>query len=77
METARIIELTNTEKKKLNAEILGYGKLKEVATKTGLHQNTIKLVSFKGTGTPETIQILREKILGTAEVSDKVESISE
>lgn len=62
MEATRIIELAPTEKSKLIKKILGYGKLKEAAEKTGLHINTIKIISIKGSGTPKAIKAIRENL---------------
>lgn len=63
MEQARILTLTSAEQEQLNKIILGYGNLTEAGKKTGLHINTIKLISLKGSGNPESIRIIREKLL--------------
>jgi len=63
MEQARILTLTSAEQESLNKKILGYGKLTEAAQKTGLHVNTIRLIGLKGSGTPESIEIIRTKLL--------------
>jgi hypothetical protein len=61
--TQRILELTASEKRKLQNLILGYGKLKKHSAKANVHRHTLRNVARLGYGEPETIEKLRSTIL--------------
>ena len=63
MENTRKAELTEDELKALNKAILGYGRLTDASKLTGLHVNTIRIISFKGYGSPDAISKIRTKLL--------------
>jgi hypothetical protein len=61
--TQRILELTASEKRKLQHAILGYGKLKAASEASSIHPHIIRNAARLGHAKPETIQKLRSTIL--------------
>jgi len=55
-------ELTDTEKKKLKTVTQGYGRIRGFSREVGIHENTLRMVLLKGSGRPETIQMIRQKL---------------
>jgi hypothetical protein len=57
-----IEQLTDTEKKQLQKATQGYGKIRGFSREAGIHENTLRMVLLKGSGKPETIKVIREKL---------------
>lgn len=63
MVNTRFESLTPKEAKALAELVSNYGGFTDAATFTGLHHQTIRNVHKLGYGKPETISIIRKKLL--------------
>jgi hypothetical protein len=59
-----IEHLTKSERARLKKMVLGYGNFNKTANRSGLHINTFRNIIDKGYGVPESIQKIRENVLG-------------
>lgn len=57
-----IEELTKDELNRLKKITLGYGMLRKFSRELGMHENTLRGVMLRGSGKPETVRIIREKL---------------
>ncbi len=55
-------KLTVKELMKLQKATQGYGKIRGFSREVGIHENTLRMVLLKGSGKPETISLIREKL---------------
>lgn len=69
MKNERIESLTNKEVKQFNELTTGYGAIVDAALATGLHHQTIRNIRKLGYGKPETITIIRKKLLEESKVT--------
>jgi hypothetical protein len=63
MKNERTESLTAKELKLFLELTAGYGSITDAAVDTGLHHQTIRSIRKLGYGKPETISIIREKLL--------------
>lgn len=56
------LRLTKDEEKALKKYVSGFNKVVEAAEEIGIHRNVLDLVLIKGSGSPETIGKIREKL---------------
>lgn len=63
MTNERVESLTKKEAKLFGELTTGYGAITDAALITGLHHQTIRQIRKLGYGKPETIEIIREKLL--------------
>lgn len=63
MKNERIESFTTKEAKLFNEITTGYGAITDAALATGLHHQTIRAIRKLGYGKPETISIIRKKLL--------------
>lgn len=56
------VRLTKDEEKALKKFVASFHKVVEAAEEIGIHRNVLDLVLVKGTGSPETIQKVRDAI---------------
>jgi lambda repressor-like predicted transcriptional regulator len=54
--------LTRDEVAKLKKVTTGYGKIRGFSREVGIHENTLRDVLLKGSGRPETIRLVRDKL---------------
>jgi lambda repressor-like predicted transcriptional regulator len=57
-----IEKLTRDEVAKLKKVTTGYGKIRGFSREVGIHENTLRDVLLKGSGRPETIRLVRDKL---------------
>lgn len=62
------VELTASEKEMLNAIIIGYGKLRKAAGKSGVPEQTLRRISLVGIGYEKYVTAIRETLLEPAKV---------
>lgn len=57
-----IEELTRLEISRLKKATSGYGRIRGFSRELGIHENTLRGVILRGSGKPDTIKIIREKL---------------
>jgi hypothetical protein len=57
-----IEKLTRDEVAKLKKATTGYGRLRGFSREVGIHENSLRYILLKGSGRPDTIELIREKL---------------
>lgn len=54
--------LTSKEMDQLKSKTTGYGRIRGFSREVGIHENTLRWILLKGSGKPDTIQLIRQKL---------------